>query len=108
MIWLKFGVQTPMLSIKRFLKKYGNQCHLCGDNILFVRPKGMSKRQWQQEMPSRDHVIPKSLGGSGLLQNKKPAHAGCNAKRGNAPIIYFRMKLALKSLNEDMFVNIFR
>lgn len=35
-------------------------------------------------MMTRDHIIPKSLGGVDLVQNLRPACDTCNANRGNA------------------------
>lgn len=30
-----------------------------------------------------DHVIPREYGGATVLSNMKPAHYGCNSRRGN-------------------------
>ena len=77
------------------LKRNNGCCHLCGETILVNRPKGMSSKVWRQLKPSRDHLVPKSNGGLGLINNVKPSHAGCNSRRGNEPIIFFRMRRSL-------------
>lgn len=50
-------------------------CWLCGGR---VRPLGEGP-----EAPTRDHVLPRSLGGRDSLRNYRLAHQGCNNKRGN-------------------------
>lgn len=59
------------------LATYGPVCHLCRQPIQGGLPPRHPRR------PSVDHVIPRSLGGTDDLDNLRPAHYGCNAKRGN-------------------------
>lgn len=52
---------------------FGRWCHICG--------KPIGKRS----VVSVDHIIPKSEGGTNDIENLRPAHRGCNSKRGNTP-----------------------
>jgi 5-methylcytosine-specific restriction endonuclease McrA len=54
---------------KQVLAEYGNVCWLCGQPV--------------PGLPSADHVIPRSRGGSDDIENLRPAHLACNVKRGN-------------------------
>ena len=48
------------------LEEYGPICHLCG----------------KPGATTRDHLLPLSRGGVDTLDNCRPAHQRCNAKRG--------------------------
>jgi 5-methylcytosine-specific restriction endonuclease McrA len=48
------------------LAVHGRTCHLCR----------------QGGADSADHVIPRSKGGPDSMANLRPAHHGCNSKRG--------------------------
>ena len=50
--------------------EYGTICHLCG------RPGA----------DTSDHLIPRSRGGDNSLGNLRPAHKGCNSRRGASPL----------------------
>lgn len=47
------------------LQVYGTMCHLCGGD----------------GADTRDHRVPLSKGGTDTLDNSRPAHRVCNAKR---------------------------
>ena len=51
----------------KVLEHYGNVCHLC-------RKPGAT---------TKDHLIPYSHGGTDAIANLRPAHHGCNSRRGN-------------------------
>lgn len=40
-------------------------------------------RKYSRWEPTVDHIIPKSLGGSGKAENLRAAHRACNEARGN-------------------------
>ncbi len=61
-------------------KRDGGLCQICFRPVDF-RLAGTNDRM----APSADHVIPKSRGGKGVLENLRLAHACCNGKRGNGP-----------------------
>ena len=56
----------------------GMRCHLCGDEIL------------KRAHYSRDHIVPKSLGGRDTPDNIAPAHKICNSLRGCLEIREYR------------------
>lgn len=55
----------------RVLFHYGTVCHLCGG----------------EGADTKDHLVPRSLGGTDALDNLRPAHMKCNSKRGNRPVV---------------------
>lgn len=57
----------------RLIAIFGRWCHIC--------EKPIGKRA----AVSVDHVVPKSEGGTNDIENLRPAHRGCNSKRGNKP-----------------------
>ena len=56
---------------------YGNRCHLCG------KPIDLTLMYPKAQRFSIDHLVPRSRGGTNALSNLRPAHLGCNSKRGN-------------------------
>lgn len=73
------------------LNERGIRCYLCNGNDE-QRSFGIRERA-----ATKDHVVPKSdpnfLQGSqrGPRKNIRWAHHGCNAKKANMPITFFRM-----------------
>lgn len=59
-----------MVTLDELMKEYNGICWICNGK---VSPKNAT----------RDHVVPKSLGGTNHRSNIKLAHASCNSKRGN-------------------------
>lgn len=51
------------------LDVYGDVCHLCG----------------RRGADTADHLVPRSRGGTDTLDNLRPAHFRCNARRGDRP-----------------------
>ena len=68
----RWGGRRAMLKRRQVLEVYGNICWLCGNPV--------------DGLPSADHVIPRSKGGSDDIENLRPAHAGCNSRRGNRTV----------------------
>ena len=66
---MTWGGARAIRKRQQVLEVYGNVCWLCGQPIA--------------GLPSADHVIPRSKGGSDDIENLRPAHTGCNARRGN-------------------------
>jgi 5-methylcytosine-specific restriction endonuclease McrA len=58
------------------LRAQGGPCHICGRDIDLALPY-TDKDSW-----TADHLIPRSKGGQ-LLGELRPAHRGCNSRRGN-------------------------
>ncbi|WP_189059602.1 HNH endonuclease [Longimycelium tulufanense] len=55
-------------------------CWICGHPIDYTAPP---RTRWSK---STDHVAPLSRGGPEVdLSNLRPAHYGCNSRRGNRP-----------------------
>lgn len=64
-----WGGSTSVAKRRQVLEVYGNICWLCNHPI--------------PGLPSADHVIPRSRGGSDDIENLRPAHPSCNYRRGN-------------------------
>lgn len=58
--------------------RQGHQCYWCGKTNLKMPEECVG---WDPDMITRDHLIPKRLGGSGLRNNVVAACAGCNSGR---------------------------
>ena len=84
--WL-YGMarQRHVLAIReRIFNAHNWICHLCGKEIA----KGqVYSAATTDTYPSLDHLKPKSLGGDDEEENLRPAHMGCNARRGNREIV---------------------
>ncbi|WFF31058.1 HNH endonuclease [Propionibacterium freudenreichii] len=57
--------------------EWGPVCWLCHGPIDLGAPRRSPRGL------SLDHVVPRSLGGLDTLDNLRPAHLGCNCRRGN-------------------------
>lgn len=66
-----WGGSRAIRKRRQVLEVYGSACWLCGQPI--------------DGLPSADHVIPRSRGGSDDIENLRPCHTRCNARRGNRP-----------------------
>lgn len=59
----------------------GDRCYLCGRKIDLNLPPGLPGS------PEMEDLIPVSRGGNPLdIDNLRPAHKGCNARKGNLPV----------------------
>ena len=65
----KWGGNYSVAKRRRVLEVYGNICWLCHQPI--------------DGLPSADHVLPRSRGGSDDIENLRPSHLRCNIARGN-------------------------
>lgn len=85
---------SKKISKRLFDFQYG-LCWLCGT------PMDPDLRDPDPMTISRDHLIPKSKGGSGLRNNIALAHAVCNSRRGNDGVLTLRSaRAALELLAE--------
>lgn len=67
---------------------YGSLCHICLTRG-FTDHRAVIDLTLPWTSPwsfSRDHVVPRSHGGSDEIENLRPAHRSCNEYRGNSPI----------------------
>lgn len=64
---------------QKLLNRFGNRCAYCGKT---VKPSKMTM----------DHVIPRSKGGKGVMNNLLPACSACNHAKGSLDLEIFRMK----------------
>lgn len=70
-------IDADMLSVQEIAERDGNDCSLCGD------PVDMSIKYPDRMAPTRDHIIPYSLGGTHAPENLRLAHLHCNCRKGN-------------------------
>lgn len=59
--------------VKRLVKMYGGKCHYCNR---------LTNRSEQNRYPTRDHIVPKAMGGPNAMDNYVLACLGCNNDRG--------------------------
>jgi 5-methylcytosine-specific restriction endonuclease McrA len=86
----KTGQATRQRQRDLILKRWGPVCHICWDRgITDNRAVIDLSLPWPDSRCfTRDHVIPRSKGGTDSLDNLKPAHHQCNRDRGNGPVIF--------------------
>ena len=76
----KYGGRKVSQLLRLTLAAYGNTCHICGSEIDLTR-------RWPDPLSAtRDHIIPRSRGGSDSLDNVRPAHLRCNSSRQARPL----------------------
>lgn len=70
-------------TLKALYEKYNGVCYLCGE------PCDWNDGKWQsgafrvgKRYPSREHIIPLTMGGDDTWSNLRLAHVSCNAKKG--------------------------
>lgn len=75
-----------LFPLKKVFDRDNGICYLCGKpcdwNDYEVRDGNII---YKNNYPSRDHVIPKALGGKNTWENIRLAHRGCNARKHIAP-----------------------
>jgi len=64
-------------------------CHL---NLWGITDKGI------HFLMTSDHIMPKSKGGEGSIQNRQPMCAGCNSKKGNLTPEQLRIRAIRREL----------
>lgn len=76
----KTGQASRARILRALIRLHGARCHLCGQvidlNLKYPHPL----------CATRDHVKPRSLGGTNAIRNQRPAHKVCNERRGNKPL----------------------
>jgi len=59
------------------IQRDGRKCHICS--------RAIGTKPWPHpESLSLDHIVPLSKGGAHSVDNLRPAHLGCNARRWNS------------------------
>lgn len=69
---MAWGGNHALRKRRQVLEVYGNICWLCKQPI--------------PGLPSADHVLPRSKGGTDDIENLRPACLKCNTKRGTKPL----------------------
>lgn len=75
-------VPYETFSDSEMLARWGTLCYLCGEEIDLVASRRCGTDGWERSL-WRDHVVPLSLGGTGLLDNVRPTHGLCNLRKSN-------------------------
>lgn len=65
--------------VKRLVRIFGGKCHYCG-----VQTRKSTCKADANLYPTRDHIVPKSLGGPNSIDNYVLACFGCNNDRGTS------------------------
>lgn len=73
----KTGQATRQRQRRAILARWGPVCWLCGKGI------DLTLAWPDPRCFTRDHVLPRSKGGTDALENLRPAHRNCNSLRGN-------------------------
>lgn len=76
--------QSPAIVRRQvaFLRRRdGDYCHLCKELIDFTIADTDDPMHY-----SRDHLVPRALGGANTVENKRLAHRGCNSARDLTPL----------------------
>lgn len=81
---LKTGQATRIRQRQEILALWGPYCWLCVlDGKGLWRSRINLRLKWPHPRCfTRDHVVPRALGGSEHISNLRAAHHHCNAKRG--------------------------
>jgi len=84
----KTGEATRRRIREHLIKRWGPVCHICWDaGITDHRAVIDLALKWPHpQCFTRDHLKPRSLGGSNSTRNQRPAHKLCNERRGNKPL----------------------
>lgn len=78
----KFNVIDKGITLKKLFDKYEGVCQICGEpcdyNDYCVRGNGVFVAG--DKYPSKDHIVPLSMGGKHSWKNLRLAHRACNTK----------------------------
>lgn len=79
-----FFSKTNQVNIRLFKKK-GITCINCGEKGYFFKKIGKSYILFTENniMMTKDHIFPKSKGGSNNLQNLQPMCSKCNSEKAD-------------------------
>lgn len=80
---LRLRALSEQYTVDQVLQKFGNRCHLCGQEIDLSAPRKIGLDGWENGL-HLDHVIPLSRGGSDMVDNIRPAHGMCNLRKGSS------------------------
>lgn len=85
----KTGQATRLRQREMIIKRWGPVCHICwAKGVTDHRAVIDLALPWPHPMCfTRDHYIPRSLGGPDTIENLRPAHHFCNRDRGNGPVV---------------------
>jgi 5-methylcytosine-specific restriction endonuclease McrA len=80
------AVSGAFAALGKAFEKYGGTCFYCG--------KQFNPHRLAEKRAHREHVIPKSAGGSARLHNLVIACTGCGSEKANQPISRFKPEAA--------------
>lgn len=85
----KTGQASRRRQREAILERYGPLCHIClANGITDGRAVIDLDLAWPDPWCfTRDHLVPRSLGGDDSIDNLRPAHHECNLNRGNGPVV---------------------
>jgi hypothetical protein len=76
----KYGGNHIFYTVSQVLQNYGTNCHLCGQKIDLLAPRSAAFAGWEYGLQI-DHVIRLKDGGDDTIENVRPSHGICNAKK---------------------------
>lgn len=76
----KYGGKHIFYTVQQVLDCYGLNCHICGKPIDLQAPRHTAKLGWEFGLHI-DHVIRLKDGGDDTLENVRPSHGICNARK---------------------------
>ena len=82
-------------AIQTLVRRHGNLCHWC------KTPVSMNVPAEHPLAPTREHLVPKSLGGTGLVDNIAIVHRHCNHLRGTIDAGAFRRLMRGDALTKE-------
>lgn len=92
----KRKTKRPGNVVNRFAQQNG-KCYYCDCQMLLERSGPVIPPNYA----TRDHIIPRSLGGKGLHKNIILACQQCNSTRGSMPFEEFKEMMQLRRVNQD-------
>lgn len=63
-------------SISKLVQRDGAWCHYCGYEV-----RNLNAMSLDRDAASRDHIVPRALGGRNAIENLRIAHKFCNSVR---------------------------
>jgi 5-methylcytosine-specific restriction endonuclease McrA len=96
---IECGIEGQFWALERFEKE--NRYHL---NLYAIDENG------KEVLMTKDHIVPKSLGGKDELENYQPMCCTCNEKKGNSygqslnPNFTIKQKFVLKNTKTNLYL----